>query len=211
MDCGKSSNVLNVVFGIFNENVEISVFIKYSGIHNFKFRIVFSPDPVFLNQLFVREFILRILVQHFHIAVRWGRVKMIVKFFYILSMVALMAGQPKKSFFDHGVFSIPKSPGYTKFLFIIRNSSNSLFSPAIGLAFGLIMSDIVPGGSIGTIILSYCTPLTIGEVRTPLLPMFLPLPVFLKPLFFYIHESYIQISSLEFTIFSFSQKSDLDL
>ena len=105
-------NILCVLFCIFNDNVKIPIGIKYSGIQQFVLVLEFACLFIFIYQLLVGKFRLRILVQHLHVAVGGGRILVEVDFFDVLPMIALVARQSKKSFLQKRIFAIPECPGH---------------------------------------------------------------------------------------------------
>ena len=108
--CG--SDVISVIFGVFDENVKVAVFVKYARIDEFVLRLELARLFVFVNEFLVWKFSLRILVQHLHVAVCGGGVQVVIDLLDVFAMIPLVAGQPKKSFLQKGVFAIPKAPSY---------------------------------------------------------------------------------------------------
>src|SRR5687767_8440107 len=60
-------NVLNIVLRILDENVEVFVMVKNSGIQKLELPLVFSSIAVLFDQTLIRERGLRILVQVLHV------------------------------------------------------------------------------------------------------------------------------------------------
>jgi hypothetical protein len=66
----------------------------------------------------------------------------------------------------------------------VRNSGKSILAPPIGSKAGLLMGHIPPGISVGAIIFSDGSPLTLGEIRSPFEPIGLSLDLFFDPVVF---------------------------
>ena len=98
---------------------------------------------------------------------------------FALSVIALISGQPKKPLFDKGIFSVPKCPSHAKDLAMVANATDSFFTPAVGFAACIVMGYIFPSSTVGAVVLADRTPLPVGEVRPPLLPMLLTLFILL--------------------------------
>lgn len=59
--------IIGACLGIFHQYIKIFVFIEEACIQYFKFFFLAGTSAIFLHQPFIRKFLLRILVQHFHI------------------------------------------------------------------------------------------------------------------------------------------------
>ena len=119
-------------FGIFDEDIEITLILKDTGVPQFKFRIVFAPSLVFLDESGIRKGGLRVLVEVFHVRMRGRRVQIKIIFFDIFAVVALVAGEAEQSFLQDRVTAIPQRQGKTDELVAVANAAQAVFSPAIG-------------------------------------------------------------------------------
>jgi hypothetical protein len=90
-----------------NEDVPIAIVVEGVCVQNFKFWDIPSTSLTLMNQLFVREGPLRILVEEFHVGVCWRRVEVPVEFFDVLAMITLMTGNTKKTFFEDTILAVP--------------------------------------------------------------------------------------------------------
>src|ERR1700730_13043325 len=111
-----------------------------------------------------------ILIQHFHIGMGWCAVEVIIIFFYVFTMIALVSCKPEISFLQQRIFFIPKGYGKTKKLFFIANSADAFFAPAISLAPGHIVSERFPGSSFDAVVFPHSAPLAIRNIRSPFFP-----------------------------------------
>jgi hypothetical protein len=71
-----------------DKHVPIFVLVKDVCVHDFKLADLSATMLVLDNELLVRIFRLRVLVEVFHVRVRRCRVEVVIKLFNILSMVA---------------------------------------------------------------------------------------------------------------------------
>ena len=165
-------HVFDIALGIFDEHVEIAALGKYASIEQLKFGSASTALGIFFDEPPVREFGLRILVEHAHVAVGRGGVEIEIIFFNIFAVIALRAGEAKEAFLQDGVAAIPKGQRETDHLMAVANAANAVFTPAIGAAIGMVEGKIVPGGAIGAVIFADGAPLAVGEIGSPALPVF---------------------------------------
>src|SRR5690606_12106409 len=90
-------DILGICLRIFGYHIEICIVVEDAGIQNFIFQIPFTALIVLVHQICIGEFILGILVKMLHIGVGGGILQIIVELLYVLPMIALGAGQPKKA------------------------------------------------------------------------------------------------------------------
>ncbi len=86
-------NIVRTCFGIFNENVEIPVFMENAGVEQAHIPSLPGPLTVYPNKFIIRIRCLRILVEILHIGVSRRAVKVEIILLDILPMVALAVGQ----------------------------------------------------------------------------------------------------------------------
>ena len=82
----------------FHEHVEIAVVIEDAGVEQLKLWLVLSAAPVLLDEPGVREFTLRILVEHLQVGVRRRGVEIVIQFLHVLAVVAFGICQAKQAF-----------------------------------------------------------------------------------------------------------------
>src|SRR5580658_6260039 len=86
-------NVLPIAFCIFDEHIKIAVLAEDTRVEQLKLRISAPTFLIFLKQPQVGKLGLRVFIQHAHVAMRGGGVQIEILFFYILAMIALVAGE----------------------------------------------------------------------------------------------------------------------
>ncbi len=188
-----NANVFRPGFGIFDEDIEVAVFIEDSRVQQFVLRRAHLPPaaPVFFQQFLVRKLALRILVQHLHVTVGRRVVEIEPVFLGVLAVVAFVAREPEHALFEDGIASIPQGQGEDQKLVTIADAGNAVFTPAIGLAARHVVGEKFPGTTVGAVVLAHAAPGTFADVRSPLAPgrdragMFLAQPLMLGGVVFH--------------------------
>ena len=67
-----------------------------------------AAPAVLLDQLMIRKLLLRVLVQHLHVAVCGSVIEVEVVLLYILTMIAFARRQAEHPLFQNGVSAIPE-------------------------------------------------------------------------------------------------------
>src|SRR5262245_54576767 len=111
-----------------------------------------------------------------------------VIFLHIFAVISFTARQSEQSFFENRIPSVPESHCKTDQLMTIRNSCESIFSPAIRSGSCVIVREKIPGSTIPAVIFSNRSPLPFAQVGPPSFPMFFPFSGFLQPFFFTCHD-----------------------
>src|SRR5262249_10652619 len=93
--------------------------------------------------------------------------QVVVKLLTVFTVIAFAIGKAKKAFLQNRVPSVPESQGQTEALMIVAEAGDAIFTPTIGTTARLVMAEIIPGGSIGTIILANSSPFAFAQVGSP--------------------------------------------
>jgi hypothetical protein len=168
-------------------DVEIAVPIENARVQYFVFGLLPGPLAVFLPELFVREGLLRVLVQVFHVEMGGHIVEVVIEFLDILPVVALIIAQPKESFLEDMVLTVPEGDAETEVLVEIRDAGDAIFTPAVGPAMGVFKREITPCIAMFAIVFPHGTPLSFTQVRAPGFQGNVLFFVYMKSLFFRIH------------------------
>lgn len=70
-----------------DKDVPVSVLVEKLSVHELKLGDISASILIFLSQLGIRVFALRVFVEEFHVRVSWGRVEVVVNFLDVLSVV----------------------------------------------------------------------------------------------------------------------------
>src|SRR5580658_601895 len=174
-------DVFDIGFRVFDENVEISVFVEYSGVEQLVFWIVSAAAAIFFQQLGIRKCSLRIFVQILHVGMRGSAVEVEVTFFYVLAVIAFFSGEAEESLFEDGIALIPQRDGEANQLAAIADSGEAIFIPAVGSRAGVIVGEIFPGVAVGAVVFADSAPGALAEVGSPALPVAFAVAFFGEP------------------------------
>src|SRR5262249_47702956 len=114
-------NVFRCRLRVFNDNVEVAVFVKDARIDQFEFRIALPSAPIFLDQLSVRESCLRVLIQKLHVRVCRSGIKIEVVLLHVFSVVAFASCQAKQPLLENWIAPVPESHRKTYLLVAIAD------------------------------------------------------------------------------------------
>ena len=164
------STSCGIGFGVFDEDIEVAVVVEDAGVDQFEFGIVLAAAAVFVDELGVGEFALRILVEHFQIGVRWQRIEIPVALFDIFAVIALAVGEAEEALFENWIVLVPKGQGLIELAVIVADAGQAVVAPAVGAAAGVIVGEIFPGGAAGAVIFADGAPLAFAGIGAPLTP-----------------------------------------
>src|SRR5207245_11692260 len=99
----------------------------------------------------------------------------------VLAMIAFAAGEAEEAFFENWIAMVPHGDRETDALVAIADPRESILVPAVRARAGMVVREIVPGGSARAVVLAHAAPGAFTDVRAPTLPMFRPLPLLLQP------------------------------
>src|SRR5215469_10728634 len=128
------------------------------------FQLSPRTSTVCLNEIPIGEFLLRILIEVPHIRVRGRAIEVKVIFLYILTVISFAIGQSKKPLFEYRVAPVPNSDGKTQLLLVVAYPGEAVFSPPVGTGASLVMSEILPGVTVSTVIFANRPPLSFAQV-----------------------------------------------
>ena len=157
-------------FGVFDQDVEIAVIVEDAGIQQFKFRLVLAAPAIFLHQLRIGKFPLRIFVEHFQVRMRRRGVEVIIKFLHVLAVIAFAVRETKEPFLQNRIFAVPQRQRQTEALLLVADAGQTILAPAIGAAAGVVVRKVIPRRAAGAVILAHRAPLAFGKIRPPKMP-----------------------------------------
>ena len=170
VDGDSHQNVVRRGLAVFRKNVEVAVVVEDPGVEQLEFRLILPAPVIFLHQLRVGEFPLRILVKHFQIGMCRGGVEVIICLLHVFAVVAFTVRQAEKPLLQNWIVFIPQRQRQAKAAGFIADAGNAVLAPAIGAAAGMVVREILPGGAAGTVILAHGAPLPFGKIGSPQQP-----------------------------------------
>src|SRR4029077_10251816 len=138
-------------------------------------------------ELAVRKFLLRVLIQGLHVGVRGGRIKIGVILFDVFRVISFVGGESKEALLQDGIPAVPQSEGKAHQLMAVGNTHDSVFAPAIGTRPRVIVREEIPGGAVRAVVFSDGSPLALGQVWSPAVPMSGAQTRFFEAFFFRVH------------------------
>ena len=98
-DSQPDRHVVRRRFGVFEEHIEVATLIENAGIDEFVFLFQTRAASIFLDEVLIGKFLLRVFVEAAHEGMR-GRVReVVVVVLDVLTVVALRVGEPERAFF----------------------------------------------------------------------------------------------------------------
>src|ERR1700736_2015649 len=172
--CDLHEDVLRIRFRILDEQIEVTVLAKNAGVDQFELRVLLGSPPVLLNKLGVRKRVLRIFIESLQIRMRWRSIEVVIDLFDVFAMVSLAVRETEQALLQNRILLIPEREPHANALVTVAEAANTVFAPTIGATTGVIVREIVPGRSTGTIVLTHCSPLALAQIGAPTFPMRLP-------------------------------------
>src|SRR5208337_3154032 len=88
----------------------------------------------------------------------------------VLSVIALRVGEAEHPFLQDRIASIPEDKPEHQQLIAVADPGNGVFAPAIGFAACLVVSQVVPGITVGAVVLAHGSPGALAYIGPPLSP-----------------------------------------
>src|SRR3974390_2455145 len=85
-------------------------------------------------------------------------------------MIPFVVSEPEQALFQDGIVLIPQRECEAQQLLVIGNPSETILAPVVCPRTRLFVRKIAPCISVGTVVLTDGTPLSLAEVRSPLFP-----------------------------------------
>src|SRR5262249_36350919 len=105
-----------------------------------------------------------------HVGVGRRAVEIEVVFLDVLAVIALTVGDAEQTLLQDGIDAVPERQGEAESLPIVGDSGQAVLAPVIRARARLIVGEVVPRVAARAVVLAHGSPLTLGEIRTPLLP-----------------------------------------
>jgi hypothetical protein len=117
-------------------------------------------------------------------------VEVVVELLRVFTVIAFAIGEAKKTFLENRVLAVLESQRQTEALMIVAEAGNAIFTPTIGATARLVVTEVIPGSSIRTIILANRSPLALAQVGSPEPPRCSPTVRLFQSLLFLHRERY---------------------
>ena len=166
-----NENVVRRALRVFGNDVEVTIVVEDVRVDQFVLRIDSGSDSILRYEIPVRKLELRVLVQRFHVRVRRRAVEIVVALLHVLAVVALASGESEQTFLQNRISSVPQCERETKPALAIGDTEQSVLAPAIRATASHVMGEALPNVAGRGVILAHRTPLSLGEVGSPALPV----------------------------------------
>src|SRR5206468_1523192 len=128
------------------------------------------PPSVLLYELGVGIGPLGILVEPLHVRVRREVVEVEVVLLDVLAVVGLGGDEAEKPLLQDGVALVPEGEREDQELVAVADAGEPVFAPAVGLAAGKIVGEVVPGRAVRPVVFADGSPRALGYVGAPAPP-----------------------------------------
>eukprot|EP00048_Salpingoeca_helianthica_P012880 m.189738 g.189738 ORF g.189738 m.189738 type:complete len:423 (-) comp15433_c0_seq5:99-1367(-) len=193
-DTEPRNNIVVILLGILGDHIPHAL-LQHSRVFQLVLGVRARAAAVGLDQRRIRELGLRVLVQCSHVAVRGGRVEVVVELLAIFAMVALGAGEPKEALLQDRILVVPESDAKTKPALTVTDAKQSILSPPICTRASVIVRKIPPACTIGRVVLAHSAPLPLRKIWSPPLPVFLASSVLCQPRRLAVHVNKRSVTS----------------
>src|SRR4030095_5498167 len=105
------------------------------------------------------------------VRVRRGRVDVVVALLYVLAVVSFGPSETEESLLQNGVDAVPECGSEAESTFAVAEAEQAILAPAVGSAASVVVREVGPAFTVGGVILADGPPLTLGQVRSPALPV----------------------------------------
>jgi hypothetical protein len=86
-------------------------------------------------------------------------------------MIAFLIRQAEQAFFEIGVLLVPQGERKAEVLKPVAVTRQPIFVPAVRAAACVVMREVIPRVAAGAVIFADCSPRTLGQIRSPVLPV----------------------------------------
>ena len=151
-------DVVRTRFPVLHENIEVPVLVENARVDQLELRPRTPAPPVLVHQPAIRVLLLRVLVQHLHVAVRRRRVEVVVIFFDVLAVIAFARLHAEVALFEDRVAPVPERRREQQNLVAVADAADRIVAPTIGLAARQIVREEIPGIAPLAVVLANCAP-----------------------------------------------------
>ena len=163
-------DVLRVLLGILDFDVEVPVIVEDARVEEFVLRALAVSGLVLPHQLLVGELALGVLVEPLHVRVSGQVVEVEVVLLHVLAVVSLAGHHAVEAFLEERILLVPEGEGEAEHLIPVADAGESVLTPTVGLGPGLGVREIGPGVSVARIVLADRAPGALRNVRAPVPP-----------------------------------------
>jgi hypothetical protein len=132
----------------------VPVAVERTGVQQFVLGLVAIPAGVGIDQVLVRERLLRIVVTPPVPRVAGQGVQVPPVLLDVLAVIALRAGQPERTFLQDRVAPVPQRQAQAQPLVDIAESGQAVLPPPVGPRSRVIVGQVIPCVAVGAVVLN---------------------------------------------------------
>ena len=118
---------------------------------------------------------------------RRRRIEVEVILLHVFAVIALIARQAEQALLQDRIAPVPKRQREAHALVPVADPADAVLAPAVGARARMIVRKIFPRRPVRAVILAHRSPLPLGKIRPPALPVLGALVRFVQALFFRCH------------------------
>ena len=160
-----------VGLGIVDLDDPVAVLVERFRVEQFELGVALAPPRVLLDELAIRELPLRVVVAPAIPCVTRDGVEVPPVLLGVLSVVALVAGEPEDALLEDRVASIPQGEPQAQALLHVGEAGKSVLAPAVRARPGVVVWQVLPGRTARAVVLADGAPLPFTDVRAPQVPV----------------------------------------
>src|SRR5207249_689950 len=173
-------NIVGRGLRVLDGDVEITTVVEDARVDQLELRVPLPAAPALLDQPRIRVLALRILVERPQIGAGGRRVEVEVALLHVLAVIALGTGEAEEPLLEDGVATVPERDREAEPAFAVGDPEEPVFAPAVRAAPRVVVRQVVPARPVGRVILPHRSPLALGQVGPPALPVALTAAVLLE-------------------------------
>ena len=170
-DLDRHQQVIRAGLGVMHLGDPVPVLVERAGIEQLILGLVPAPAGVGVDQVLVGVRALRVVVAPPVPSVAGNGVQVPPVLLDVLAVVALRAGQPERALLQDRVPPVPQRQPQAQPLLDVAEPGQAVLTPPVRPGPGMIMRQVIPRVTIGTVILPDRPPLPLAHVRPPPIPV----------------------------------------
>src|SRR5204862_414161 len=155
---------LLILFRDLDLDVEVAAVVEHAAVDQFELGIAQTAPAVFVKQLTIWIFGLRILVEHPLIGVTRQRVEVEVTLLHVLAVIPLRRHESEIALLQNRIALVPERHRPAEDLVAVADAGDAVLAPAVRLRPRVIVRKIAPRIGVRAVVLAHRPPRAVGEV-----------------------------------------------
>jgi hypothetical protein len=167
-------HVVEAGLGVFHRHVEVAARVEDTGVNQLELGVLPASPGILLHEPLIGKGRLRILVEELHVGMGGRGVEVEVVLLHVFAVIALGSREAEQALLEDRIAPVPEREGEAEPLMVVRDAADPVLPPAVGPRPGVIVGEVVPGRSVGAVVLAHRAPLSRGEIGAPAAPVSSP-------------------------------------